>query len=99
MATFVGVEVVEDDEVLVVCAAVEPADNPLGPLVAPVSATPFVPAADDNWCWTVVSVPFLGLSGPAFDCGLPEGSTRTIIAILLPLTVDNEKQFTRGRSQ
>lgn len=79
LATFAGVEVA-----LWVCA-VELADNPLGPLAAP---PPFVApaAAADNWCWTVVSVPFFGLSGPALACGLPEGSTRTIIAIVLPLT-------------
>lgn len=100
LAASVGVEVVAADGVLVVCA-VELADNPLGPLVAgatPLAAPPpplaAAAAATDNWCWTVVvvvSVPFFGLSGPALACGLPEGSTRTIIAILLPLSIDNEK--------
>lgn len=62
-----------------VVAATDPAAAP--------EVDPPEPAADCNGgggCGAGAAASFLGLWGPAVSCGVLEGSTRTMIAILVP---------------
>lgn len=94
----------EDAELLFIPAATEAAaavDVPPPTALWLLETPPPPPPPAPLDCWpapALVAAIFFGLSGPAVDCGVPEGSTRTIIAIVLPFDNESDPNQSAGAS-